>query len=37
VVRPGPVIGQDNEHVFKNILGLSDDRYTELVEQKIIY
>jgi len=36
-VRPGPVIGQDNEHVFKNILGLSDERYSELVEQKIIY
>jgi len=36
-VRPGPVIGQDNEHVFKNSLGLSDDRYAELVEQKVIY
>lgn len=36
-VRPGPVIGQDNDHVFKNILGLSDERYSELVEQKIIY
>lgn len=36
-VRPGPVIGQDNEHVFKNILGLSDERYDELVEQKVIY
>lgn len=36
-VRPGPAIGQDNEHVFKNILGLSDERYAELVEQKVIY
>lgn len=36
-VRPGPVIGQDNEHVFKNILGLSDERYDELVEKKVIY
>ena len=36
-VRPGPVIGQDNEHVFKNILGMSEARYQELVEQKVIY
>jgi benzylsuccinate CoA-transferase BbsF subunit len=36
-VRPGPVIGQDNEHVFKNILGLSEERYAELVEAKVIY
>ncbi len=36
-VRPGPVIGQDNELVFKEILGLSDEDYRELVEQKVIY
>ncbi len=36
-VKPGPVIGQDNEHVFKNVLGLSEDRYNELVEKKVIY
>ncbi len=36
-VRPGPVIGQDNEHVFKDILGLSDDRYDDFVKRKIIY
>lgn len=36
-VRPGPVIGQDNEHVFKDILGLSETQYQELVERKIIY
>jgi benzylsuccinate CoA-transferase BbsF subunit len=36
-VKPGPVIGQDNEHVFRNILGLSVDRYNELVEKKVIY
>ena len=35
--QPGPVIGQDNEHVFKEILGLSEERYSELVESKIIY
>jgi benzylsuccinate CoA-transferase BbsF subunit len=36
-VKPGPVIGQDNEHVFKTVLGLSVDRYNELVEKKVIY
>ncbi len=36
-VRPGPMIGQDNEHVFKELLGLSEAQYQELVERKIIY
>ena len=36
-VKPGPVIGQDNDHVFKNILGLSEERYADLVERKVIY
>jgi benzylsuccinate CoA-transferase BbsF subunit len=36
-VRPGPVIGQDNDYVFKEILGLSAERYAELVERKVIY
>ena len=36
-VRPGPAIGQDNEHVFKELLGLSDERYQELVDAQVIY
>jgi benzylsuccinate CoA-transferase BbsF subunit len=36
-VAPGPVIGQDNDHVFKELLGLSEDRYRKLVESKVIY
>ena len=36
-VRPGPMIGQDNEHVFKNIMGMSEARYDELVARQIIY
>lgn len=36
-VRPGPVIGQDNEHVFKNILGLTPEQYDDFVERKVIY
>lgn len=36
-VEPGPVMGRDNEHVFTGLLGLSEQRYRELVEQKVIY
>ena len=36
-VRPGPMIGEDNEKVFKNILGLSEERYNDLVERQVIY
>ncbi len=34
---PGPAMGQDNEHVYRDLLGLSETRYRELVEGKIIY
>ena len=34
---PGPAIGQDNERVFRDLLGFSEARYRELVERKIIY
>ena len=36
-VRPGPWIGQDNEYVFQELLGVPNDRYRELVEQQVIY
>ncbi len=36
-VRPGPYMGQDNDHVFKELLGLSPQRYQALQEQEIIY
>ncbi|MCC6847360.1 MAG: CoA transferase [Deltaproteobacteria bacterium] len=36
-VRPGPRIGQDNERVFKGLLGIDDARYRTLVESRIIY
>lgn len=36
-VRPGPVIGQDNERAFKQILGMSEERYRDLVERQVIY
>ncbi len=36
-VRPGPAIGQDNDTVFKELLGLSEERYRRLVEKQVIY
>lgn len=36
-VRPGPVIGEDNEKVFRSILALSEERYNDLVERQVIY
>ncbi|MBW2445950.1 MAG: CoA transferase [Deltaproteobacteria bacterium] len=36
-VEPGPAMGQDNDFVFKELLGLSEERYRELVESQIIY
>jgi benzylsuccinate CoA-transferase BbsF subunit len=36
-VRPGPCIGQDNDHVFRELLGIAEERYRELVDAEIIY
>src|SRR6185503_15224550 len=36
-VRTGPMIGQDNERVFKGLLGMDDARYQHLVDAKTIY
>lgn len=36
-VRPGPFMGQDNDYVFREILGLSEERYRRLVEEQVIY
>lgn len=35
-IRPGPAVGQDNDSVFLELLGLSPTRYRELIERKII-
>lgn len=37
VVRPGPRIGQDNDVVFKKLLGLSESRYRRLIDEQVIY
>jgi benzylsuccinate CoA-transferase BbsF subunit len=36
-VRPGPMIGQDNDHAFREVLELTEERYQDLVARKIIY
>ena len=34
---PGPAMGQDNERVFRDLLGIADARYRDLVEQEVVY
>jgi len=36
-VKPGPFIGQHNEKVLKEILGMSEERYQQLVSDEIVY
>ncbi|MFO0689094.1 MAG: CoA transferase [Myxococcota bacterium] len=36
-VRPGPAVGQDNDLVFRELLGLSEARYRDLVARRIIH
>ena len=35
-VKPGPVMGRDNKHVFQDLLGLSEEKMQELIEAKVI-
>jgi benzylsuccinate CoA-transferase BbsF subunit len=36
-VRPGPWIGQDNDRVFTQLLGLDAERYQKLKDDRVIY
>jgi crotonobetainyl-CoA:carnitine CoA-transferase CaiB-like acyl-CoA transferase len=36
-VRPGPRIGQDNDHVFTQLLGVAEERYRQLIAEQVIY
>jgi benzylsuccinate CoA-transferase BbsF subunit len=36
-VRTGPRMGQDNEHVFRELLRLSDEEYSRLVAEGVIF
>jgi crotonobetainyl-CoA:carnitine CoA-transferase CaiB-like acyl-CoA transferase len=34
--RPAPMLGQHNEYVYKQILGLSDEEYQQLIDEQYI-
>jgi benzylsuccinate CoA-transferase BbsF subunit len=36
-VNPGPCIGRDNDHVFRELLGIPEERYRQLVDSEVIY
>ncbi len=36
-VQPGPAIGRDNDVVFKELLGLEEERYRQLIDEEVIY
>ncbi len=36
-IRTGPQIGQDNDHVFRELLGLSEHEYRQLIADEVIY
>jgi benzylsuccinate CoA-transferase BbsF subunit len=36
-IRTGPQIGQDNDHVFRELLGLTDAEYRQLIADEVIY
>ncbi len=36
-VSPGPSIGRDNDRVFRELLGIPEDRYRQLVDAEVIY
>jgi hypothetical protein len=36
-IRPGPIMGQDNERVFRGLLGMSENEYRSLVEEEVIF
>jgi benzylsuccinate CoA-transferase BbsF subunit len=36
-IRPGPMIGQDNEYVFKELLGIPPDEFRRLMDEQVIY
>ena len=35
--RPSPTIGQDNEYVYGELLGMSSQQIAGLVERKVIF
>ena len=36
-LRRAPLLGEHNEYVFKQLLGLSDDAYVQALVDEVIY
>ncbi len=36
-VQPGPRMGRDNDFVFRELLGVAEERYQRLMEEQVIY
>jgi len=36
-ITPGPVMGRDNDHVFLELMGISEERYRALIANEIIF
>jgi benzylsuccinate CoA-transferase BbsF subunit len=36
-VEPGGAMGQHNQRVYRELLGLSEERYQDLIERRVIY
>ena len=34
--RGAPVLGEDNDYVYRKVLGLDDEEFERLVDQKIV-
>lgn len=37
ISKPAPLIGEHNEYVFKELIGMSDKEFGDLVEKEVIY
>lgn len=37
VFEPAPLLGEDNDYVFRELLGMSDDKIAELIINEVIY
>ncbi|MCP4908865.1 MAG: CoA transferase [bacterium] len=37
LVEPGPAMGQHNERVYRELLGLSEERYRDLIARRVIH
>ena len=36
-MQPGPAMGRDNDYVFKQLMGIPEQRYRQLIDDQVIY